>query len=168
MKSYIFIIIFLFLRCTSSAHANNEIVFIDMNYVLSNSTQGKLILNELEKKNESNLSILDSREKLLKELENDINKQKNIISEEELKKKIDNLKNKITLFNKEKKKLVNEFNNLKNSEIAKLMEQINPLVSNYVKKNSINIVLDKKNVIIGKKNYDITFEILELVNANIK
>ena len=139
-----------------------------MNYVLTNSTQGKLILNELEKKNESNLSILDSREKLLKELENDINKQKNIISEEELKKKIDNLKNKITLFKKEKKKLVNEFNNLKNSEIAKLMEQINPLVSNYVKKNSINIVLDKKNVIIGKKKYDITFEILELVNANIK
>ena len=37
-----------------------------------------------------------------------------------------------------------------------------------VKKNSINIVLDKKNVIIGKKNHDITFEILELVNANIK
>ena len=139
-----------------------------MNYVLSNSTQGKLILNELEKKNESNLSILDSREKLLKELENDINKQKNIISDAELKKKIDNLKNKITLFKKEKKKLVNEFNNLKNSEIAKIMEQIDPLVSEYVKKNSISIVLDKKNVIIGKKNHDITFEILELVNANIK
>ena len=139
-----------------------------MNYILSNSTQGKLILNELEKKNESNLSILDSREKLLKELENDINKQKNIISEAELKKKIDNLKNKITLFKKEKKELVKEFNNLKNSEITKIMEQINPLVSDYVKKNSINIVLDKKNVIIGKKNHDITFEILELVNANIK
>jgi len=168
VKSFIFIIILLFLRCTSFAYANNDIVFIDMNYVLSNSTQGKLILNELEKKNKSNLSALESREKLLKELENDINKQKNIISEEELKKKIDNLKNKITLFKKEKKKLVNEFNNLKNSEIEKLMKQINPLVSNYVKKNSINIVLDKKNVIIGKKNYDITFEILELVNANIK
>ena len=168
MKYFIFIIIILFLRFTSFAYANNGIVFIDMNYVLSNSTQGKLILNELEKKNESNLSILDSREKLLKELENDINKQKNIISDAELKKKIDNLKNKITLFKKEKKKLVNEFNNLKNSEIAKIMEQIDPLVSEYVKKNSISIVLDKKNVIIGKKNHDITFEILELVNANIK
>ena len=139
-----------------------------MNYVLSNSIQGKLILNELEKKNESNLSILESREKLLKELENDINKQKNIISDAELKKKIDNLKNKITLFKKEKKELVKEFNNLKNIEITKIMEKINPLVSDYVKENSISIVLDKKNVIIGKKNHDITLEILELVNANIK
>ena len=48
------------------------------------------------------------------------------------------------------------------------MEKINPLVSDYVKENSISIVLDKKNVIIGKKNHDITLEILELVNANIK
>lgn len=168
MKYFIFIIILLFLRFTSFAYANNDIVFIDMNYVLSNSIQGKLILNELEKKNESNLSILESREKLLKELENDINKQKNIISDAELKKKIDNLKNKITLFKKEKKELVKEFNNLKNIEITKIMEKINPLVSDYVKENSISIVLDKKNVIIGKKNHDITLEILELVNANIK
>lgn len=168
MKYFIFIIILLFLKFTSFAYANNDIVFIDMNYVLSNSIQGKLILNELEKKNESNLSILESREKLLKELENDINKQKNIISDAELKKKIDNLKNKITLFKKEKKELVKEFNNLKNIEITKIMEKINPLVSDYVKENSISIVLDKKNVIIGKKNHDITLEILELVNANIK
>ena len=151
MKYFIFIIILLFLRFTSFAYANNDIVFIDMNYVLSNSIQGKLVLNELEKKNESNLSILESREKLLKELENDINKQKNIISDAELKKKIDNLKNKITLFKKEKKELVKEFNNLKNIEITKIMEKINPLVSNYVKENSISIVLDKKNVIIGMK-----------------
>jgi len=151
VKYFIFIIILLFLRFTSFAYANNDIVFIDMNYVLSNSIQGKLILNELEKKNESNLSILESREKLLKELENDINKQKNIISDAELKKKIDNLKNKITLFKKEKKELVKEFNNLKNIEITKIMEKINPLVSNYVKENSISIVLDKKNVIIGMK-----------------
>jgi len=168
VKSFIFIIILLFLRCASFAYANSDIVFIDINYVLSNSNQGKLIINELEKKHKSNLSVLETREKLLKELENDINNQKNIISEVELKKKVDNLKNKINLFKKEKNNLVNEFNNLKNSEIAKLMEQINPLVSDYVKKNSINIVLDKKNVIIGKKNHDITFEILELVNANIK
>jgi len=168
VKYFIFIIILLFLKFTSFAYANNDIVFIDMNYVLSNSIQGKLILNELEKKNESNLSILESREKLLKELENDINKQKNIISDAELKKKIDNLKNKITLFKKEKKELVKEFNNLKNIEITKIMEKINPLVSDYVKENSISIVLDKKNVIIGKKNHDITLEILELVNANIK
>ena len=41
-------------------------------------------------------------------------------------------------------------------------------MSNYIKENSINIVLDKKIVIIGKKDHDITLEILEIVNKNIK
>ena len=48
------------------------------------------------------------------------------------------------------------------------MKKVEPLVSNYINENSINIVLDKKNVIIGKKNHDITFEILDIVNKNIK
>ena len=48
------------------------------------------------------------------------------------------------------------------------MKKIQPLVSDYIKKNSINIVLDKKNVIIGQKDHDITLKILEIVNINIK
>ena len=48
------------------------------------------------------------------------------------------------------------------------MKNVEPLVSEYIKTNSINIVLDKKNVIIGKKDLDITYEILEVVNKNIK
>ena len=64
--------------------------------------------------------------------------------------------------------MVKEFNNLKNSEILKLMDLINPIISDYVTKNSINIVIDKKNIIIGKKSYDITNEILLLVNENVK
>ena len=47
------------------------------------------------------------------------------------------------------------------------MKNIEPIVSDYMKKNSINIVLAKKDVIIGKKNLDITDAILEIVNKNI-
>jgi len=48
------------------------------------------------------------------------------------------------------------------------MKNIEPLVSGYIKDNSINIVLDKKNVIMGNKDQDITFKILEIVDNNIK
>ena len=48
------------------------------------------------------------------------------------------------------------------------MKNIEPLVSDYIKDNSINIVLYKKNVIMGKKEQDITFIILEIVNNSIK
>ena len=48
------------------------------------------------------------------------------------------------------------------------MKLINPVISKYVEKNSINLVLDKKNILIGKKSYDITQDILKLVNANLE
>ena len=67
-----------------------------------------------------------------------------------------------------KKKITEEFNLLKKKEISNLMKLINPIIANYVEKNSINLVLDKNKILIGKKSYDITNDILELVNKNIK
>ena len=168
MKYFLFILVFIFTQFTTISHSNTDVVFLDINYVLTNSNKGQSILQELEKKNNSNLSKLESKEKILKTLEIDIEKKKNIFSKDELKKNIDNLKSQIVLFRNEKDKLVKEFNNLKNSEILKLMDLINPIISDYVTKNSINIVIDKKNIIIGKKSYDITNEILLLVNENVK
>ena len=34
--------------------------------------------------------------------------------------------------------------------------------------NSIDMIIDKKNIYIAKKNFDITNDILELVNKEIK
>tara|TARA_B100001175_G_C19302594_1_gene538987 strand:- start:42 stop:461 length:420 start_codon:yes stop_codon:yes gene_type:complete len=139
-----------------------------MSYILSNSTHGKIILSELETKNKKNIKELETKEQILKNLETNISNQKNILSKNELDKKINELKSKILLFKKDKDKLSREFNELKNKEISDFMKNVEPLVSNYIKKNSIDIVLDKKDVIIGKKDLDITFEILEIVNKNIK
>ena len=166
MKYLVLIILFIF-EFTTLAKANN-VVYIDMNYILSNSTHGKSILEELEKKNLKNISNLESKEIILKELEKNITNQKNILSKKELEKKITELKSKILVFRKDKDKLSKEFNEIKDKEIIGFMKNVEPLISSYIKKNSINIVLDKKNVIMGKKNHDITFAILEIVNKNIK
>ena len=166
MKYLVLIILFIF-EFTTLAKANN-VVYIDMNYILSNSTHGKSILEELDKKNQKNISKLESKEIILKELEKNITNKKNILSKKELEKKITELKSKILVFRKDKDKLSKEFNKIKDKEIIGFMKNVEPLISSYIKKNSINIVLDKKNVIIGKKNHDITFAILEIVNKNIK
>tara|TARA_B100001059_G_scaffold209937_1_gene223249 strand:- start:188 stop:688 length:501 start_codon:yes stop_codon:yes gene_type:complete len=166
MKLLLFVI-FIFFKFTTLVNASN-VVYIDMSYILSNSIHGKLILNQLDAKNKKNIIELESKENLLKELEKKINNQRNILSKTELEKKIKDLKSKILVFNKDKENLSKEFNEYKNNQVADFMKKIQPLVSNYIKKNSINIVLDKKNVIIGEKDHDITFEILEIVNKNIK
>ena len=164
---FLAIVILLFFKFTFLTYAN-EVVYIDMSYILSNSNHGKSILDELEKKNKNNIKELKLKETIIKDLEKNISNQRNILSKNEFQKKINDLKTKVKVFRNDKDKLVKEFNNLKNNEINNFMKIVEPLVSEYIKKNSINIVLDKKNVIIGKKDLDITYEILEIVNRNIK
>jgi outer membrane protein len=164
---YLTLVILFFFNVITFAYGSN-VVYIDMSYILSNSIKGKSILKELESKNKSNIKELESKEKILKDLEKNISNQKNILSKEEFEKKVNELQGKVIIFRKDKDKLVEEFNDLKNNAIQNFMKNVEPIVSDYMQKNSINIVLAKKNVIIGKKNLDITNEILEIVDKNIK
>ncbi len=167
MKTLINICV-LFFIFSQSAYANDKIAYLDIDFVLTNSDKGKSIIKILEEKNKNNIIKLKEKEKILEQLEKDIEKKKNILSKDELNIQVDNLKKNIINFRNEKEKLVNDFNNLKKKEISRLMNLINPIITEYVKEKSISVVLDKKNVLIGKKNYDITNNILELVNIKLK
>ena len=94
---YLVFIIFIFSNLNSIAYSNN-IVYIDMNYILSNSNYGKSIFNELENINKTNIKELESKELILKDLEKKITNQKNILSKQDLEKKINDLKKKNSCF----------------------------------------------------------------------
>ena len=57
---YILIIFFLII---SKVDANTKIVFIDIDYLINNSSIGKSTLNKLDEINSKNLKILDDNEK---------------------------------------------------------------------------------------------------------
>ena len=59
---------------------------------------------------------------------------------------------------KKKKKI--SFNNFFN--------QINPIIQNYMDENSINLLLERKNVFIGKTDSDITNSIIDKINKEFK
>jgi len=48
-----------------------------------------------------------------------------------------------------------------------VLNTLNPIISNYVEENSISIVFPKKNIIIAKKNLDITNPVMELLNNQL-
>tara|TARA_E500000178_G_scaffold270863_1_gene268791 strand:+ start:1195 stop:1698 length:504 start_codon:yes stop_codon:yes gene_type:complete len=167
MKTLFKISIF-YLFFLQSALSNEKIAYLDIDFILSNSNKGMSIIKLLEKTNQDNITKLQEKEKILKKMESDIDKKKNILSEDEINDQILDLKNKIVAFRKEKQKIVSDFNNLKKKEITVLMNLINPIVTDYIKEKSISIVLDKKNILIGQKSYDITKNILEAVNTELK
>ena len=57
---------------------------------------------------------------------------------------------------KKKNQILNNLNKIKIENTKKILKILNPIITNYVDENSISIVIPKKNIIVGKKNLDIT------------
>ena len=165
LKKYIFFVLFFFLG-TISLNASEKIAFIDVDYILNNSILGKSILKELEVVNEQNVKKLSKKETIIKQKKNAINKTKNISSKEKLEQDIINFNKEVEQFVSQKDKILNDFKLLKELKLDNFLKIINPFIQNYMKKNSIDIVLEKKQIFIGNSNIDITKDIIKLINEN--
>ncbi len=165
ITSTIFIVFMIFI---SSSNSEDQIVYLDLDNVVSNTKAGKLILSKLEKSKNSALSRFEKKEKDLKKIEDEIKKQKNVISEDEYKKRLVEFRKEITKFRNDKKKVINEFNQKKQIEFAEFFKKITPIIEEFVREKKIDIVLDKKNIFIATKKKDITQEIINIIDSKIK
>ena len=165
LKYFIFVLIILL---PSYSFAENKIVFIDIDFLMKNSNIGKLSLKKLENLNTKNVKILKDNEQILKDKENILLQKKNIISKEEFEKEINNLRLQINDFKAKKDNMVKDFNNLKVEELNKVLAKFNIKIQDYMSQNSIDIVLNKKNIFIGKVSSDITKSVLVEINNEFK
>ena len=155
------------LLMTSYTLAESKTVLLDLDYILSNTKIGKNIFQELEKNENKKIEELKSQEKNLKNQENKILASKNIISKDELNKKINDFKVKLNEYKKIKNQEIEKLKKKRSEEILKILSLINPVIQKYMQDNSISIILDKKNVFIADKNYDITEKLIELIDKNL-
>ena len=170
MKLYKELIIITIITLLSFSLANSEeqIVYLDLDNIVGNTKSGKLIISNLEKSKKKALAKFEKKEKELKKTENEINKQKNILSEEDLKKRLIEFRNEINLFQKDRQNVINNFNKKKIEEFNNFFKKITPIIQSYVSEKDIDIVLDRKNVFVASKKKDITQEIIELIDSKIK
>jgi Skp family chaperone for outer membrane proteins len=166
-KKLIIISIVLILN-TSLSHSAEQIVYLDLDIIVGKTKAGKLIITNLEKSKKSTLAKFEKKEKELKKIENDINKQKNILSEEDLKKKLIEFRKEISIFQKNRQNVINDFNKKKVEEFNIFFKKITPIIQSYVSEKKIDIVLDRKNVFVASKKKDITQEIIKLIDSKIK
>ena len=163
---YIFIIILTFLKI-EIAFANEKIAFIDLNFIINNSVAGTSIntfINNLSKEKNNYFKV---KENEIKKDENELISKKNIIEESIYNKKVNEIKIRIDDYKLERQKFNKNLNEKKIKYNNLLLEKLNPIISNYVEQNSINVVLPKKMIIIGKKDLDITRQILEMLDKSI-
>ena len=92
MKNFFLVILLFFLSSINIATANSNIVFIDMDKVITTSKAGSSVLKQLNELNNKNIKKLKNEEKILKDKETKLITQKNILSESEFQSSIDKLR----------------------------------------------------------------------------
>jgi len=163
----IFLIFLPFLFNLSQAYSSESIAYIDMDYIIKNSEIGKKTLNSINDLNIKNINELKKKEKILKDLENDLLAKKNILSKENFDKEVKLLKQKANKFKSDQSKMVEDFNNFKKIELDSVLNKITPIMNAYMEQKSVKILLDSKNILIGRNDLNLTNEVLKEINKNI-
>ena len=166
MKKFFFLIFFL-INFTHS-HAEENIVYIDINKIINESKVGISLNEQLKKINDKNIKEFKTAEASLKSEEENILKQKNILKEEEFNIKVNKLRERYKSYQEIKMTKNNELIKLRDNSGNQILKIINEILAEYSTKNKISLIMEKKNVVIGKSELDITKNILDLLNTKIK
>ena len=136
--------------------------------ILNKSKPALSIIKKIENiRNQETKKLKKFEEDLAKKNE-EIKKTKNLVSEKELNNKIALLRQEAKSFEELRKKTIKDLNIKRNEELNNFLKLINPIVQEYMQKNSIDIIIDKKNIFMAKSKNDITEDILEIINLKIK
>ena len=163
-----FIILIFLLFYNSLLFAENKILFIDINFIFLNSTAGKKINDKVKAEAKK---ISNEMTNYQKELDGDKDKlisQKNVLSQEELQKKSISLEEKAKKYNEIISTKNNELSKFKNDANIKFYQELTKIVQEYAKDNSIEMIVKKQNIIIGKTSLDATQDVLNIFNKKIK
>jgi len=168
MKNFLIFLSISFFVFNFSNSEEIKIAYVDVDRILNNSNVGKEIklkLDNLSKKKASNFKKI---EKQLKETEKKISQQQNILSKEEFQKKVRELQEKGNNFQKDVRKSKNEIITTNRKATSEILTLLNKILANFASENSISIILQKKNIVIGKADLEITDEVMEIFNKKVK
>ena len=162
-----FFVVTFFLIFNTHTFAEQKIVVLDMKYVLNNSKAGKGAQDFLKKTFNDNAKKNTGMEKALKKEETDLLAKRTILSKEEYTKKSVALRKKVIDYQSERSSSLDKIATQRAKARETLMKKIEPIVDSYIKENGISIVIDKKSMIGGLTEYDITNIIVEKLDKEL-
>ena len=168
MRKFFVILLLFFFSFFNPLIAEEKIAFIDIDKIINQSKFGKKSFKKIDSDYEKEKKKLLKIEKDLVSEEQEILKQKNILSEEELNSKIKDLKKEINDFKTKRNSINEKFAKFKLDKTNEMVSGLNKILSKYADENNISLVVQKKYIVIGKTELDITDKVLEIFNKEVK
>ena len=91
-----------------------------------------------------------------------------MLSPEDYKKKITTLRSKVSSLQKDRNSILESVAKKRTKARKELLDNLNPILKEYMVEKNIKIVLDKKSILLGDENLDITKNIMSLLNKKLK
>ena len=142
--------------------------FLDFKFILNESIAGKKAQAFLKNKLEKGAIDIQDKQKKLQEEENKLIQKKKIISAEEYKKNVTELRSKVSTLQKERNNLLETVSKQRTKARNELLSKLNPIIKNYMKEKNIRMVVDKKSLLLADDALDITDDIIALLNTKLK
>ncbi len=141
--------------------------FVDFKFILNESTAGKKAQDFLKNKLNNGIKNLKNLEKNIQEEEKKIIQQKKVLSAEEYKSKVTKLRSKVASLQKKRSELYKNVADQRSKARNELLKNLNPVIQEYMKKNKIRMVIDKKSILLADESLDLTQEIIAILNKRL-
>ena len=162
-----FIVVTFFLLICTNVFAEQNIVILDLKYVLNNSKAGKGAQDFLKKSIKDNAKKFTDMEKALKKEESDLLAKKTVLSKEEYTKKSDDLRKNVIDYQSQRRSSLDKIATQRAQARDTLLKKINPILSAYIKENNISLIVDKIYTLGGSGENDITKIVIEKLNKEL-
>ena len=166
IKKFKWTLVFFFLLQTNLTAQTTY--YLDFKYILNQSDAGKKAQLPLKNKLDKGIKNLNNQQNTIQEEEKNIIKQKKALSPEEYKKKVNVLRKKVSSLQKERNSLLETVSKQRSKARNELLKNVNPLLSSYMKEKNIGLVIDKKYLLLADEKFDITNDIMSLLNKKLK
>jgi len=161
-----FVVTYLLLVCTHVL-AEQKVAYLDMKFILNNSKAGKGAQDLLHKSFQENQKKFLDKENALKKEESDLLTQKTILTKVEYQKKSDDLRKKVIDYQSQRRASLEKITAQRAEARQKLLEKLDPILQTYIEESDISLVIDRKNVVMGNTNLDITDIIIKKLNKEL-
>ena len=166
IKAFILVLSFFFLN---NPNLKADVpYYLDFKYILNKSDAGKKAQVFLKNKLEKGIKNIQTKEKKIQEEEKKIIQQKKIITSEEYKKKVTDLRSKVSKLQKERNTLLETVSKQRSKARNELLKNLNPIIADFMKEKKIRMVVDKKSLLLADENLDITNDIMAILNKKLK
>jgi len=168
MKYFVkIIVVTVLLFISTTTFAEQKIVVLDLKHVLNNSKAGKGAQDFLKKSFNNNAKKFANIEKSLKDEEKDLIEKKTVLSKEDYIKKSKELREKVMKYQTERRSSLDKIAKQRTESKDKLLKDLTPIIDEYINSNQISLVIDKKNMLGGLKEYDITKVIVDKLDKKL-